>query len=140
MVIGYTTGVFDLLHNGHLRYLASCKNRCDFLFIGVDVDCLVKKNKGKDRPFQSHVIRCQNIRNTGLADVVFIKTKPSIELIPAINPSIYFVPSNKIIRTETKEYINHNNIKLEVIPYTNGISTSLLINNKGLYGIKKNII
>ncbi len=55
--VGYTTGVFDLFHIGHLRLLQRAKSKCDRLIVGVSTDELVQsyKNKKPVIPFEERI-------------------------------------------------------------------------------------
>lgn len=66
--IGYTTGVFDLFHIGHLNMLRRGKEQCDYLIVGVTVDELVQyKNKKAVIPFKE---RFEIIKSIKYADEV----------------------------------------------------------------------
>ena len=68
MLIGYTAGVFDLFHIGHLNLLKNAKGMCDKLVVGVTTDELVGyKGKHSVIPFED---RIEIIRNISFVDAV----------------------------------------------------------------------
>ena len=67
IIIGYTSGVYDLFHIGHINILKSAKNMCDKLIVGVSIDQLVKyKNKSPVIPFEE---RIEIVRSCQYVDV-----------------------------------------------------------------------
>lgn len=67
--IGYTAGVFDLLHEGHINILKRAKEQCEKLIVAVTTDelCLARKNHKPVIPFEE---RCAAIEDTGLPNIV----------------------------------------------------------------------
>lgn len=64
MIIGYTTGVFDMFHIGHLNILRRAKEQCDYLIVGVSTDELVQHDKNKTPiiPFENRCAIVEAIR------------------------------------------------------------------------------
>jgi len=73
IVIGYTAGVYDLFHIGHLNLLKNAKSLCDKLIVGVSTDELVREYKNKT-PIIPFAERIEIIRNIRAVDAVIPQT------------------------------------------------------------------
>lgn len=127
-IVGYTAGVFDLLHHGHLNYLEACALRCDSLIVGVDVDELVRKKKGALRPIQSDGVRLAKLLEMPLEITGFFKVCSAEDILSSLRPHLYFIPDNRELEQQRISMAYRLGIELVCIPYTEGISTSMLIN------------
>jgi rfaE bifunctional protein nucleotidyltransferase chain/domain len=83
-------GCFDLLHAGHIRYLAGAKALGGILVVGINSDRQVERLKGQDRPFMPEGERAEIIASLRFVDAVTIFDEPTVEeLILAIRPDIH---------------------------------------------------
>lgn len=135
--IGYTTGVFDLFHIGHLNILKNCKSMCDKLIVGVTVDELVKyKFKKAVIPFSE---RIEIIRSCKYVDLAIPQSEiDKVEVVKKLKANYLFVGDDWY---KTKKWkIQENKLKklnCQVIyfPYTKGTSSSII--NKTLIKLRK---
>ena len=87
--IVFTNGCFDLLHVGHIRYLAQAKKLGDFLIIGLNSDSSVKELKGENRPINSFEDRATLLSAIESVDlVVMFEEQTPKNLIKDIVPDI----------------------------------------------------
>jgi rfaE bifunctional protein nucleotidyltransferase chain/domain len=85
-----TTGAFDMLHLGHVRYLWRAAEKGDYLVVGVDSDNRVKSAKGEHRPFFQEDDRAIVVAGLGFVDLVCVFDDMK-ELLDAVLPSILVV-------------------------------------------------
>ena len=64
-IIGYTTGVYDMFHIGHLNLIQRAKRECDYLIVGVSTDELVEREKNKTPviPYEERAAIVQALRD-----------------------------------------------------------------------------
>lgn len=128
MVIGFTSGVFDLFHIGHLNLLKNAKGLCDKLIVGVSTDELVAyKNKRAVIPFEE---RMEIVRNIKYVDaVVAQESMEKFELWQKLKYDIMFVGDDWYATPKWQAYekqFNEVGVKIVYFPYTKGTSSTLI--------------
>lgn len=89
LTIGFTNGVFDLLHPGHITLLSQAKAACDRLVVGLNSDSSVKRLKGPARPVQNEAARGAVLGSLAAVDLVTIFTEDTpLSLIEQIRPDV----------------------------------------------------
>jgi D-beta-D-heptose 7-phosphate kinase/D-beta-D-heptose 1-phosphate adenosyltransferase len=87
--VGFTNGCFDILHKGHVAYLAQARSWCDRLIVGLNSDESVRALKGEGRPVNDLESRALVLAGLGSVDLVapFEESTP-IRLIEAARPDV----------------------------------------------------
>lgn len=129
MIVGYTTGVFDLFHIGHLNLLQNASAMCDRLIVGVTTDELLLEYKHKHSviPFAE---RCQIVRNIKCVDVVIAQSSmDKFESWKKLRFDMIFV-GDDWYQTNKWEAIQHQfeevGVRVVYFPYTQGTSSTLI--------------
>ncbi|MFM2344828.1 MAG: hypothetical protein RLZZ210_1440 [Pseudomonadota bacterium] len=126
----FTNGVFDVLHKGHLTYLAQAKNLGYKLIIGLNSDLSTKMlAKGEDRPINSHFDRQIMLASLLFVDyVVIFEEKTPIELLKKIKPHIYVKGGDYTINSlpETPIVQSWGGI-VEILSFVQGYSTTSIL-------------
>ena len=126
MIIGYTAGVFDLFHIGHLTLLKNAKGMCDKLIVGVTTDDLVLyKGKHAMIPFSD---RSEIVRSIKYVDAVVPQyDMDKLTMCKKLGATIMFVGDDWYQTDKWEEYENafsEEGIKIVYFPYTKGISST----------------
>jgi glycerol-3-phosphate cytidylyltransferase len=131
--IGYTVGVFDLFHVGHLNLLERCKALCDHLIVGVCDDDYVRNSKHKE-PVCNETDRARIVAALKCVDEAHIvNTEITNDKMLALDRFHFDVlfsgddwkGSERYKKTE--EQFAPLGVSIEYLPYTKGISTSDLV-------------
>lgn len=127
----FTNGVFDLLHRGHVSYLAQARQLGASLVVGVNSDASVRMlGKGEDRPINRQDDRMALLAALESVDlVVMFSEKTPVELIRRIRPDIYVKGGDYAIDTLEETKIVHAwGGKAYAIPFIYERSTTNLLN------------
>lgn len=127
--IGYTTGVFDLFHIGHLNILKRAKEQCDYLIVGVTMDEVVKEYKHKTPviPFEERRAIVEAIK---YVDKVIPQT--SMDKYLAWKKEKFNVIfhgddwKNSEMYKEMEQKLKAEGVEFVYFPYTKGTSSTLL--------------
>ena len=137
MIIGYTAGVYDLFHVGHLNLLKNAKGMCDKLVVGVTVDELVSY-KGKEAviPFEERIEIIRSIRYVDAAVPQYDMNK--LKVCKEIGASVMFVGDDWYGTEKWQKYeeeFAREGIKIIYFPYTKGVSSTKI--SQALKAVRK---
>lgn len=135
--IGYTTGVFDMFHIGHLNILRRAKEQCEHLIVGVSTDELVQsyKNKTPIIPFEERKAIVEAIKYVD--EVVPQIDRDKKAAYDRIKFDAMFVGDDwkgKPLFIDVEKYLNEHGASVVYFEYTKGTSSTILrekvLNNK----------
>ena len=129
MIIGYTTGVFDMFHIGHLNILSQAKEFCDYLIVGVSTDECVQSYKHK-LPIIPYAQRAAIVSAIKYVDEVVPQTNmDKLDFLKRRHFDIMFHgdewKGTDLYNRYEKEFEEYG-AKIVYLKHTDGISSSML--------------
>lgn len=128
-IIGYTTGVFDMFHIGHLNILRRAKEQCDYLIVGVTTDSLCFQRKNK-YPIINEADRMSIVEAIRYVDKVIPQNDmDKLQPVSKYNVDVVFVGSDwKGTEAWNKYEIEFasKGCKVVYLDHTDGISSTIL--------------
>ncbi|MBN1491418.1 MAG: bifunctional heptose 7-phosphate kinase/heptose 1-phosphate adenyltransferase, partial [Phycisphaerae bacterium] len=126
----FTNGCFDLLHPGHMRYLAQCRELGNIVIVGLNTDRSVQEQaKATDRPIQSEAVRAEMLSAVQYVDYVVLFDEPVPEpLIRKIRPDVLVKGEDWAERgVSGREFVEANGGRVVLLKLESGFSTTALI-------------
>lgn len=125
----FTNGCFDLLHPGHLRYLAQARAWGDFLLVGLNSDRSVRAIKGPARPILGQAVRAEMLAGLAAVDAVTVFDQETpLELITLLTPDVLVKggdwPPDKIVGADL---VSGRGGLVKSLPLAEGFSTTGLL-------------
>ncbi|MEL7477640.1 MAG: D-glycero-beta-D-manno-heptose 1-phosphate adenylyltransferase, partial [Pseudomonadota bacterium] len=131
--IVFTNGCFDILHAGHVRYLAQAKARGDKLVVGLNNDASISRLKGPERPINPLDERATVIGALASVDWVIPfgaveENDTPVKLIEQVKPDVLVKGGDyKVEEIAGADFVLENGGTVEVLEFVNGCSTSNVI-------------
>lgn len=128
-IIGYTTGVFDMFHIGHLNILRRAKERCDYLIVGVSTDECVQSYKHKTPviPYEQRAAIVKAIKYVD--EVVPQESMDKMAFLKKCHFDVMFHGAEwkgtELYNQYEMEFAQYG-ARIEYLPHTDGISSSML--------------
>ena len=127
--IVFTEGCFDLMHRGHIKFLAQAAGMGDKLIVGLNSDSSAERLKGKGRPIQTHGTRSMILASLRFVDhVVVFEDETPLKLIKIIQPDV-LVKGGDCVEDETigDDLVSSKGGKVVTLDVLKGYSTTSLI-------------
>ncbi len=126
---GFTSGVFDILHAGHVEYLQRAKEQVDILLVGVNSDESTRQNKGPDRPIHPERERLEVLAALQAVDYAFIFNERNTQTtIALLRPDRYIKGGDYLPSTlSSTPLVESYGGRVIIIPYRAGCSTTKTI-------------
>jgi len=127
--IVFTNGCFDILHRGHIEYLAQAANFGDILMIGLNTDDSVRKLKGDSRPVQDQYARALLLASLHFVHaVVYFNEDTPYELIKKVQPDILIKGSDYHVEDIVgSDIVMQKGGEVKTIDFIPGYSTTSII-------------
>jgi len=125
----FTNGCFDVLHNGHVRYLAEARSLGDALVVAVNSDASVKLIKGPKRPITPEEERLELLAAFSFVDYVFtFDDNDPLRVIAALLPDVLAKGSDWALdEIVGRDVVESHGGRVERIDLVGGISTTRMI-------------
>lgn len=125
----FTNGCFDILHRGHVEYLAQAASSGDVLIIGLNSDSSVRSIKGENRPVQDEYARAILLASLNFVSAVILFNEDTpYELIKKVNPNVLVKGSDyKAEDIVGYDIVKENGGEVVTIDFIEGYSTTSII-------------
>jgi rfaE bifunctional protein nucleotidyltransferase chain/domain len=129
--IVFTNGCFDILHTGHVRYLAEAKKLGDLLVVGLNSDTSVRELKGEGRPLNSQEDRAEVMAALEAVDYVVVFDEKRVDsLLREVRPDIYAKGGDYTVDSFDQgevAVLREIGAKIHILPLVPGKSTTKLV-------------